>query len=86
MRSLVLGCCIGEVAGQGQAEMPLRVPWMSRAAAVCTYSGTGKVPGAGLSVTSRARGRLLANPSAPAPLPRSQRSGEGDINFLINTH
>lgn len=52
-------------------------------AAACSHAGIGMAPHDGLSVTSRRRGRLLGDPSAPTSLPRSQRSGEGDAHFLI---
>ena len=55
-------------------------------AGACSHAGMGRVPDAGLSVTSRARDGIIANPSAPVPFPGSQRSGEGDARFLINTH
>lgn len=41
-------------------------------AAACSRAGIGMVPHDGLSVTSRTRGRLLGDPSAPTSLPRSQ--------------
>lgn len=48
-------------------------------AAACSHAGIGMVLHDGLSVTSRTRGMLLGDPSAPP----GQRSGEGDAHFPI---